>query len=157
MLEPLSALGLVTNVVQLVDASAKAFTVCRQIHTLGASVEDSQMAYTTGQLEKCYSALEDSWKSTASTDSHGLRSNVDLQDLATQCCETARALQMELQSLRKTPSGGLRETVSKSYFRRKKIKSIQRLNGRLAEYQKTLDSKILIDLRYIRKSHLKST
>ena len=156
MLDPLSALGLIANIVQLVDASAKALAVCHEIYTLGASVEDSQMTYTTGQLEQCYSALDDSLKSTAVTGSHGVRSNVVFRDLATQCCETARALQTELQSLRKTPGGGLRETVSKFNLKRKKGKSIEKLKGRLDEYQKVVDSKILIDLRYIRNSHLTS-
>ena len=156
MLDPLSALGLVANIVQLVDASAKAFAVCHEIYTLGASVEDSRMTYTTDQLEQCYSALDNSFKNIAVTASHGVRSNVDFRDLATQCCETARALRTELQSLRKTPGGGLCETFSKFYLRRKKSNSIEKLNGRLAEYQKVLDSKILIDLRYIRKCYLRS-
>ena len=80
-----------------------------------------------------------------------------MRDLATQCCKTARALQAELQSLRKTPGVvGLRETVSKFYMRRMKSKSIEKLNGRLAEHQKVLNSKILVDLRYVRKSYLRS-
>ena len=64
MLDPISALVLVASVVQLADASAKAYAVCHEIYTLGAPVEDSRMTYTTVQLEQCYSALDDSFKST---------------------------------------------------------------------------------------------
>ena len=67
--------------------------------------------------------------------------------LATQCSQTAKALQSELVSLRKPPRSGLRGTVGTVWLKTRKAKKIQKLKLALDEFQKTLDSKILIDVR----------
>ena len=148
-MDPLSALGLASNVVQLVDAATKAVTVCHEIYTKGASIEDSQMAYTSDQLHKSYSALTDSLKRHALTGPKVWRGTVDLEDLGSQCCDTAQKLQTELQSLRKIPAGGVRETTYKFILKQRKSKTIDRLKSRLDEYQKVLDSKVLVDIRHV--------
>ena len=148
-MDPLSILGLVSNVVQLIDAAADAFTVCHEIYTLGASIEDSRMMYTSNQLYQCYSALNDSLKRNTNTGSHTLKSGIDLSDLSSQCCATAKTLHMELESLQKRPGGGLRETIKKSLLKKRKAKEIERLKSRLDEYQSVVDSRILIDIRHV--------
>lgn len=67
--------------------------------------------------------------------------------LATQCSQTAKALQSELVLLRKPPRSGLRGTVGTVWLKTRKAKKIQKLKLALDEFQKTLDSKILIDVR----------
>lgn len=49
-MEPIAVLGLVANIVQLVDAAGKAFTICSEIYTLGETIEDSRMTFTSKQL-----------------------------------------------------------------------------------------------------------
>lgn len=56
-MDPLSALGLVANIIQVVDAATDAFQVCHQIYTLGTSIEDSRMSFTSNQLHESYTAL----------------------------------------------------------------------------------------------------
>lgn len=56
-MEPLAVLGLVANITQLVDAAIKAFTVCREVYTLGRTIEDSRMAFTSQQLLDAYDDL----------------------------------------------------------------------------------------------------
>lgn len=67
--------------------------------------------------------------------------------LATQCSDTARELNGKLDSLRKAPGGGLRSTIKTAWLKKKKSKSIDKLKLALDQYQKTLDSKVLIDVR----------
>lgn len=50
-------LGFVANIVQLVDAAGKAFTICREIYTLGETVEDARMASTSKHLLDAYDEL----------------------------------------------------------------------------------------------------
>lgn len=57
MMEPLSVLGLVANIVQLIDAAAKAYTVCCEIHASGSSKEDSRTAFTSEQFREAYDEL----------------------------------------------------------------------------------------------------
>lgn len=56
-MEALAAVGLVANIVQLVDTAGKAFAVCREIYTLGRSMEDTTLAFTSEQLQEAYGEL----------------------------------------------------------------------------------------------------
>lgn len=56
-MEGLVALGVVANIVQLVDAAAKAFKVCHEVYTLGASLDDSRMIITSTELSQAYTVL----------------------------------------------------------------------------------------------------
>ena len=176
-MEPLAVLGLVANIVQLVDAGGKAFTICREIYTLGATVEDARMASTSKHLLDAYDEMVRSppryiilfrllgaflkLKDTltlrgsaqnktlvqSSNSSSPAGNSSYLVTLATQCSDTARELNGELVSLRKAPGGGLRDTIRTAWHKKKKSKSIDRLKLALDQYQKTLDSKVLIDVR----------
>ena len=144
-MEPLTILALVSNVVQLVDAAANAYKVCHEIHQLGSAIEDSRMSYTTQQLRNTYSALVGSLQSNP----NALRHNNDLNELALQCCETARRLQGMLDSLCKSPMGGKRESISEYIAKKRKAKEIAGFKSRLDDFQKALDSNILINLRHL--------
>ena len=149
-MNPLSVLGLVSNIIQLVDAAANAYILCSEIHKLGSSIEDSRISYTSGQLQQCYVSLNESLKQNGKANPKVLRSGANLIDLASLCCETAKELQAELGSLCKKPGGGLRDTFHKAVLKKRKARHIERLKQRLDECQKVLDSKILIDVRYVR-------
>lgn len=56
-MEALAAVGLVANIAQLVDTAGKAFTVCREIYSLGRSIEDTTLAFTSEQLHEAYGEL----------------------------------------------------------------------------------------------------
>ncbi|KAL8832359.1 MAG: hypothetical protein Q9191_000316 [Dirinaria sp. TL-2023a] len=147
-MDPLSAVGLVANVVQLVDAAVKAVTICHQIYTQGAAIEDSRLLYTSEHLQKSYSALSDSLMSSPVTGPKVLRGGIDLEELCSQCRDTANELQAELQSLRRSAAGGVGETTSKFFLKKRKKRTIEKLKNRLDEYQKILDSKVLINIRH---------
>ncbi|KAL8875550.1 MAG: hypothetical protein Q9198_006109, partial [Flavoplaca austrocitrina] len=73
------------------------------------------------------------------------RSN-DLSLVATKCFQTAQDLQAELDSLRTAPGSGLRVTIKATWFKKKKAKKIGKLKLALNEYEKTLDSTLLVDV-----------
>ena len=56
-MEALAILGLVSNIIALIDAAAKAATTCHQIYKHGASIEDLDLMYINDQLEQSYSNL----------------------------------------------------------------------------------------------------
>ena len=146
-MDPLTCLGLVSSIVQLIDAAANAVTLCHEVYTRGASIEDSQMRYTSDQLRQCYSVLDNSLKPSVTGGLKASSSGVDLSDLVSQCCATAKSLHTELQSLGTLPKEGLRKTAYYFYSKKRKSKSINNLKSRLDEYQRVLDSKILVDIK----------
>ena len=56
-------------------------------------------------------------------------------------------MQEELDALRKPPGSGVRATIKKAWLKKQKQKAIGKLKFALDEYEKALDSKILIDVR----------
>ena len=95
-MDPLTILGLVPDIVQLVDAAANAYGVCREICQHGATIEDARMSYTVTQLQDSYSVLKSSLSGSSGIYPHLHGSRVSLGDLGRQCCETADQLQKEL-------------------------------------------------------------
>ena len=148
-MDPLSTLGLVANIVQLVGATATAYRVCREIHQSGASVDDSRLSYTTSQLHGSYVALKHSIQSSSNSNISNVRNGVHLDDLGSRCCKTAVALQTILDSLRKSPGSDIRESMSKFTQRLRKAGTIEGLKKELDEYQKALDSMILIGIGHV--------
>lgn len=145
-MEPLTIIGLVSNVVQLVDAATKAATACHEIYKRGATIEDLELARTTDQLHQSYSSLSKSLQSK-STDPI-LQSGFDLRAFSEQCCQSAQSLTDELKVLQTTP-GSKREALLKFVNRRRKASKIESHRRQLNKYQKTLDTKVLIDIRRI--------
>jgi hypothetical protein len=145
-MDPLTVLGLVSNIVQLVDASSRAATACYQIYKDGASLEDLRIAEIADHLQQCYEQLDSSLK-TATPPAH-LQSGINLQALSAKCVQSAQTLSAELVALRKSPGGGRIEAVSKFLRTKRKAKSIKELRRGLDEYQKTLRILIQVDMRY---------
>ena len=50
-------LGIAANIVQLVEAAAKTYNVCLEIYTLGSTIEDSRIEFTSKQLLDAYDGL----------------------------------------------------------------------------------------------------
>ena len=142
-MDPLTALGLAANVVQLVDAAVNAFKLCREIYILGGSIRDTEMQQTASELDRCYSGLLDSLQNASQAP--GI--SPDMIDLGTQCRDTARTLSNELSSLRGSSSGGIKGTISILIRKKKKATVIQMLKARLDQHQKVLDTKVLLDIR----------
>ncbi|KAL8759606.1 MAG: hypothetical protein Q9199_000650 [Rusavskia elegans] len=130
-MEPVAALGLFADIVELVDAAGKPFTICREIYILGETIEDTRMAFTSKQLLEGCENLNKSSNPNNTTAPTG----------------SARDLQAELDSLRTSPGSGICSTLQKAWLKRKKSKKVDKLKLALDELQKTLNSVVLIDAR----------
>ena len=146
-MDPLTVIGIVANVVQLLDAGSNAINLCHQIYKAGVSADDSQMIATSEQLHKCYSALSNSISGNGISDPKILKGGT-LNSFAVQCCETAKELHAELDSLRRPAGRGLHKTLFTAARRGLKSGKIDRLKKRLDEYQKVLDTEILVNVKY---------
>ena len=142
-MEPLAALGLAANVVQLVDAAFKAFNLCHQVYSLGGSIKDTELQQTANELTRCYGNLLDPLQNA----SRAPGVSFDMIDLGTRCRDTAKTLSDELSSLRGSSPGSIRGTVTILIRKKKKATVIQTLKTRLDEHQKVLDTKVLVDVR----------
>lgn len=144
-MDPLTTLGLVTNIVQLVDAATKAAKVCRDIYKDGAPNDHLRIKETSDYLHRCLSTLDRPSKPTESLSSS--RSGDTLNDLSDKCCLTAQALSSELKVLQKSTKGGFRETTKKILGTYQKAPNIERLQKNLDSYHKTLDTVVAVDIR----------
>ena len=72
-----------------------------------------------------------------------------LLDVAEKCSATAKELSGELQKLKINGSHSNRQLIKKTAICLWKTSSIEKIQTRLEEYRKILDSRILIDIRSV--------
>lgn len=70
-----------------------------------------------------------------------------MDGLSAQCCQSAEILKKELLALQKIPGQGRLRAAANLLARKLKANEIQSLKKRLEENQRTLDTKVLIDVR----------
>ena len=70
-----------------------------------------------------------------------------MNSLSAQCCQSAEILNKELLALQRIPGQGRLKAVANLFTRKIKAGEIQGLKRRLEENQRTLDTKVLIDVR----------
>ena len=144
-MDPLTVFSLVANIIQVVDAATIAATSCYQIYKLGASIEDLRLADTSDQLYQCYTTLNSSLQPNQA--SSPLPCGIDLKSLSAECCDSAQILHKELKALQKSAGEGRRKAFTKFVLRKRKAGKLQMLKERLEENQRTLDTKVLVDVR----------
>ena len=148
MLDPMSALGLACNIIQIVDFSLEAVAKFRELYKDGASSENRELEDMTVRLK-------------------GLRANLvtvdpitrqsrpvfvddkELQALADQCCKTADELTAELHTLKIRGPHKRRQAVQKLYKSMRRKSVVKEIQTKLDGYQKVLDTKILVNLRFV--------
>ena len=142
-MDPLTVVSLTSNIIQLVDAAISAATKCHEIYSLGAPKDDLQLAFVSEQLTQSFATLDNSLQ----VRHQPLPSGVDLASLSAECCESAKILTKELLALQKIPGQGRLRAAVSLFKRRLKAREIQSLKRRLEENQKTLNTKVMIDMR----------
>ena len=73
----------------------------------------------------------------------------DLLDLGSKCSSTAKELIAELEKLKVDERHRKRQSLNKSFKAILKKNSMEKIQKRLEGYQKLLDSRILVDLRFV--------
>lgn len=148
MLDPVSALSLACNIIQIVDFSIKAAAKFRELCKDGVSSENHELEDMAARLKGFQANLIAI--NPATGESKALFGDErDLQALAEECCKTADDLTAELGTLKTSGPHKKRQaalTFFRSMRRRSVVEGIQR---RLDGYRKVLDTRILINLRFV--------
>ena len=143
-MDAIAALSLACNVTQLVRFSMDVVSKCQELYREGSLSEYDHLEHMTKHLLGLRNALE-------SPTAQGNRPCQDqpLLDLAEKCAITARELSEELLKLKINGPHNKRQIVRKSATSLWKKSSIDRIQTRLDEYRKILDSRILLGIRSV--------
>jgi hypothetical protein len=145
-MEAVAALALACNITQIVEYAGKIVLLIRETHKTGASEENIVLEYTAKRLGDLSKTLSTSLNSTpnqlpiTSVES-------ELQARASEILKVAEELQSKLNDLKS--KGGHRETLRKTYLTVRKKNDIDKLEKRLRDQEKLLDTGLLVRLRYV--------
>ena len=148
MLDPMSALGLACNIIQIVDFSLKAVTKFRELYKDGASSEDRELEDMTVRLKGLRANLV-TVDRTIGQSRPVFVDDQDLQALADECCKTADKLTTELDTLKTSGPHKRRQAVQKFYRSICRKSVVEKIQRKLDSYQKVLDTRILVNLRSV--------
>lgn len=149
-MDPLTAFVLACGVIQVVDFSTKVVVKCREIYKDGASSENKEIESLAKHLIDVYMELDAAnavVKPGPTLQLH--RDDQDLQNLAQQCSETAKELIAQLQKLKVQGQPRKRDVLRKTVKVVWKKSAIEDIERRLEHYRRTLDTRILINLRFV--------
>lgn len=149
-MDPLTAFVLACGVIQVVDFSTKVVVKCREIYKDGASSENKEIESLAKHLIDVYMELDAAnavVKPAPTLQLH--RDDQDLQNLAQQCSETAKELIAQLQKLKVQGQPRKRDVLRKTVKVVWKKSAIEDIERRLEHYRRTLDTRILINLRFV--------
>ena len=144
VLEPFTALGLASNVVQFVDFAFKLVSESQAIYKSGsgASVTARDLEVITADLDRLVLQLANAKGTSAA----GV--GTDLKSIAAHCHDTAEELLSALVQLRSnSPTGKWKSFLQalKEIWRKDKIEELAR---RLERFQKQINSHLLFILKY---------
>ena len=146
-MDAIAAFSLACNVVQVVNFSMDVVSICRELYRGGSLSKYDHLEDMTNHLI----GLRDALDSPTAQGNQNLRECQDkaLLDLAEKCSTTATELFAELQKLKINDSPRKRQVITKSATSLWNQRSIDKIQIRLDEYRKILDSRILIGIRSV--------
>ena len=138
-MDPYVAFSLVCGIIQLVDFSTRVVKKCHELYRDGVSSENKEAEEMASHLTDLRAKLDFTNESVGE----------DLLDLGSKCSSTAEDLVAELEKLKVDGRHRKRQSLSVSFKAVLKRNSMDKIQKRLEEYQKLLDSRILVDLRFV--------
>lgn len=142
-MEAIAAFGLACNVIQVVSFGLEVSSKFKEVQQQGSTVEVQDLENTSNELATLTLGLDSSIKTAPAPltkDDH------DLQELSRKCFKAATDLQVELQKLSKR-KGQKRGTLMKTFVTLIRGGAIQDLHTRLREYERVLNTRLLVGLR----------
>lgn len=140
-MDPLTSLSLASSIIQIVDFSSKFAKQCRELYNNDALSEHEDLQEMATKLRTMCSTLN----------SHSHAESDDLSRLSRQCQDTAQALIFELQRFTINGAHRKRSVICKTLLGMWNKNRIDELLKRLDSYRSLLDSRILVDLRYVQE------
>ena len=151
-MDPCTAFSLACGVIQIVDFSAKAVVMCKEVHAYGSLLKNQDLEEITKHLIDLQNDL--SLPSNAQNlGSSQLPDDRGLEELAEKCSMTAQKLIMKLQALKVEGQHKRRQAIKKilkAFWEKGEIEDIQK---RLDGYQRTLNTRILVNLRLVKDGY----
>lgn len=145
-MEAITALALACNVVQVVHYGLKTAFTCREIYKKGSTAEHQDLEYTSKHLAEITGNLRASIQN-ARTNKPLTKDDHELQSLAQRCTESANNLREELDKLKLPDSQGKRAALLKTWRSVRKSNDIKRINDKLCEDERVLNTRLLSRLR----------
>lgn len=143
-MEPLAAFSLACGVIQIVDFSIKALTMCKEIYEHGVLSEYEDVEAISNHLTDLRKDLR--LPTPGDTE---IPLDKRLLDLATKCSATAAELVTKLRDLRIDGPRRKRDALKKTVKYIRQRKDIPDIQKRLDTYRNALDTHILINLRFV--------
>lgn len=146
-MDPLSAFSLLCGIIQVIDSSIGVAKKCRDLYKDGASSETTEVEEMAKHLTNLRTDLDLTERNDPG----------DLCELGSQCSDTAQELIVELQKLKINEPNRKRKVVGKALKIMLRKGAIEDIRKRLEDYQKVLDSRILVDLRCVQYHSLSAS
>ena len=148
-MDPVSAFSLACGVIQVVDFSLKISSTCRKLYKKGSLSDNDVIEGWAENLTKLCGELKPPVTNGVPVDTLPANEQ-ELLNLAASCSKTPHNLIKELDGLKVSGPRKKREAFKqgfRSIWRKNVIEDIQK---RLDSYQKSLDTRILVYIRYVR-------
>ena len=155
-MDPLTAFGIVCNVIQVVDFGLQTLSTCREIALRGSTSANLDAEYAAGHLrglsrdlQSCLAPLSPpnptSGNANATT-ATGTLGDKQLQELALRCEQCATELTDMLEKLKVGPNKGKIKAVAKTVETIWKRGQLTAVQNKLENLRRTLDTRILARL-----------
>ena len=146
-MDPITGIGLVASVIQLVTFSIDAVKVCRDMYQQGSLSEYRDLDYTTTKLAGLTDSLQQSLQKSPTASLAPNREERDLIELARKCQDCANKLQEELRIFQTQPRASARQAARQAVRAILKRGSVDKIYRQLQTYQSTLETSLLSRLR----------
>ena len=146
-MDPITGVGLVASVIQLLTFSISAVKTCQEVYQKGSVSDYSNLDYTTGRLAGLTNSLQQSLQSSGTRSQAFTGNERDLVELARKCEDCAKILQKELDKLQIQPRASTLKAVRLAARAIWKKSTLDKINQQLHAYQSTLETSLLSRLR----------
>lgn len=149
-MEDIAALTLAFNVIHVVELGLKAASKCREIYDKGSTTEHQDLEYISEQLAEITGNLSASIQNPLTNKPLTLENLTlwSLTRLARNCTTNANNLLDKLHTLKSPGRQGKRAALLKTWRWMRRSNEIKRINDKLLEDERELNTRLLSRLRY---------
>ncbi len=145
-MDPITGIGLVASVIQLVTFGISAAKTCKEVYEQGLSDGHSQVDYVANHLASLTVSMQQSLQNSNTQSLVLSKEERELVDLSQRCQNCALQLQHEFRKLETTRTSIVvaASKAARALWKKKRIEQIQK---QLENYRSTLEISLLSRLR----------
>ena len=151
-MDPVTGVGLIAAVIQLVKFGVDTVSAIRRVHQQGSAGRYDDAEYTTNHLADLTRSLQQSLQASNTQSPALSKAERDLIDVGRKCEDCAGKLQHELGKLHLQPRSSVLAATRKVFRSIWKQPKIDEISKDLASYQAVLETSLLSRLRYVQYS-----